>query len=380
MDVNHKGLKTLVSEYRKIGKPIFVEGATGIGKSEAIKKDSQEFAGKSGRIWKDWNGMTKEEKISLLQSDEVKRYHIFVDVRTALLEPTDLMGMPVLNGSTYVEWKPTLLFKVLSNKEVSATVFFDEFNLGSRMVQNSSYQIILDKAIGETKLGNDVFIIAAGNRAEDKANIIETPAPLNNRFGHCTLMIPTVDDWTEYNLSSEYADARIVSFLKFKPQYIHSFKPNLKEKAFSSPRALHELAMLINGKDENKQLDVMSVLAKSKCGEAFGVEFQAFLKLSRKIDINDILKNPEKVKEITGLDLKYSLISGVATKCKQDWKNTIDPALKVCKYLEDEYGIFLLRMVKELVGQGKFNNYVMKSQIWDKELSDKFEGLLGGWN
>jgi len=277
-----------------------------------------------------------------------------------------------------VQWQPTLLFKILSLKDVSATVFLDEFNLGSRMVQNAAYQLVLDKAVGETKLSDDVFVMAAGNRVEDKANIIETPAPLNNRFGHCTLTIPTVDEWIVYNMNSKFPDPRMCGFLKFKPEYIHGFKHNLKEKAFPTPRALQETCMLTHTMNEMKELDNIKWLAQSKCGEAFGIQWEAFLKLSRKVNVDDVLKKPEMVKELKELDLKYSLISGVAYKVKQDFKGTIEPALEVMYQLEDEYGIFLLRMCKEMIGWGKLTGHLKKTPTWEK-LSTKFQGLMSGW-
>jgi len=375
MEVNHKQLKYLISEFRTVGKPLFIKGATGVGKSEAVLLDSKEYATKIGRVWKAWTDLTIQDRKNLLNDDELAKIHLFVDVRTALLEPTDLMGMPSLNGS-FVEWKPTLLFKILSMPSVSATVFFDEFNLGSRMVQNSCYQIILDKAIGETRLGKDVFIIAAGNRAEDKAYIIETPAPLLNRFGHCVLKCPTVEEWVTYNMNSKYPEPRLCAFLKFKPEYIHGFKPDLKEEAFSSPRQLQDVAQMICDKDEKKHLDIISMVAKSKCGEAFGMEFVAFLKMSIKVNVDDILNNPEKASEIKELDLKYSLISGVAHKVKQNFKKYFTPALKVCDNIEEEFGIFLLSMIKELVGRNKFTQSLLNSELWVTKLAEKYRDLM----
>ena len=175
IEVSHKQLRSLLKRYRAKNQPIFIKGATGIGKSEAIVDDCKEYSGQVNRQFQPWLELTSDGKKTLLNPDELSKLHLFIDIRTALLEPTDLMGMPSLNG-TYVEWKPTLLFRVLSMPEVSATLFFDEFNLGSRMVQNSCYQIILDKAIGEIKLGKDVFVIAAGKTKVFKVVTATAPA------------------------------------------------------------------------------------------------------------------------------------------------------------------------------------------------------------
>jgi MoxR-like ATPase len=379
MDVNHEKLAWLVGVYRGVGKPLFIAGATGIGKSEGVIRASKEYAKSAERVWTPWVELTMEDRRNLLDNEQVKGVHLFVDVRTALLEPTDLMGIPNLNG-TYVEWRPTLLFKVLSLPDVSATVFFDEFNLGSRMVQNASYQIVLDKAIGETKLGRDVFVIAAGNRTEDMANIIETPAPLNNRFGHCTLMIPTHDEWIKYHLDSTSPDPRIVGFLKAFPDQLHTFKKNQKEKAFATPRALQELALMIHTFDELKKLEEMSDIAASKCGDAFAVKFRSFLELSRKIDLDAIIAKPELIKEYKDnekLDIYYAIISGIAFRCKENFGKVFEPALKIANYIQDEYAIFMLRMIESIAGRAKLVSGLKKSQFWHEKLSGKLGPLLG---
>lgn len=378
VDVNHAELGKFLDLYREKRKSLFISGATGIGKSEVVSENSKAYAVKKGLVWVDWKTLTYEDKRNLLNPDEVKKFHLFVDIRTALLEPTDLMGLPSTGEDGFVRWKPTLLFKVLSSDEVSATVFLDEFNLGSRMVQNAAYMIVLDKAIGEVSFGKDVFVVAAGNRVEDKANIIETPAPLNNRFGHVTLQVPTVDDWISYNMSSSASCPRLAGFLKFKPEMIHNFKPNMKEKSFSSPRALQTVAVLTQDLNEVKDLGFIRDISSSVCGEVFASNYEAFVKLSRNVDIDEILANPEKVQQYNKgeLDLKYSIISSVAHKVKQSFSKNMDPALMVCYYLEPEFGIFAMRMMRDLVGSKKFTDYVRKSDIWTSKLSVKFAGLL----
>jgi hypothetical protein len=381
VEVRHERLNKIIEKFRACGKPLFVQGKTGIGKSEAIAENSRAYASKISRVWVEWKKLSKEDKRNLLNNDEAKKFHIFVDIRTALLEPTDLLGLPDGKEQDFVSWKPTLMFRVLSNPDASATVFFDEFNLGSRMVQNASYQVVLDKSIGELCFGNDVFIIAAGNRVEDKANVIETPAPLNDRFGHLVLIEPTIDEWIAYNGRSKTPNAFICSFLKFKPEFIHNFKPNMKEKAFSTPRSLQFLSALIDDLDINREADMDMVrdLASAKCGEIFASNFEAFLKTARKIDIDDILAHPNKVAEFNNkaLDMKYAVITGVAYKVKEAFKKNIEPALEVATFLEPEFGIFMVRMIRDLCGVSKFNEHARKSDIWLTKLSGHFKGLLG---
>ncbi len=50
------------------------------------------------------------------------------------------------------------------------------------------------------------------------------------------------------------------------------------------------------------------------------LEYTAFLKLQTKIDLDSILKNPEQIKNITEIDLKYVLIGTIAEKYQKDKK------------------------------------------------------------
>jgi hypothetical protein len=376
LEVSHLELGKLLKQFRAKGIPLFVSGATGVGKSETILNDSKVYATEIGREWVDYKSISSEQKRALLNPVELSKYHLFIDIRTALLEPTDLMGIPFAEGD-FVSWKPNLMMKLLSMEEISATAFFDEFNLGSRMVQNSAYQIVLDKAIGELKFGRDVFIVSAGNRVEDGANIIEMAMPLKNRFAHLTLSVPTNDEFVKWLLNTQYPDTRICSLLKFAPELVFNFKPNLKEDAFATPRSIYKLAQLTHDLDEQTQLPLIRSLANAVCGSPFAMKYEGFLKLTRKVDVDEILNNPKKVRELKEIDLKYALVSGVASKMRGKWNDLGEKCFAVCDELEEEYAVFLLKMVKEIVGQASFSNRCLKSDLWNNKLSTKIADLFG---
>jgi hypothetical protein len=286
------------------------------------------------------------------------------------------MGIPFAEGD-FVSWKPNLMMKLLSMPECSADLFFDEFNLGSRMVQNSAYQIVLDKAIGEIAFSKDVFVISAGNRVEDGANIIEMSMPLKNRFAHVCLSVPTNDEFVKWLLNSDCPDTRICSLLKFAPELVFNYKSGIKESAFATPRSIYKLAQLTYEIDEQTQLPLIRGLANSICGSAFAMKYEGFLKLTRKVDVDDILANPKKVRELREIDLKYALVSGIANKMRGRWSDLADKCFLVCDELEEEYAVFLLKMVKEIVDQASFSRGCLKSDLWNNKLSTKIADLFG---
>ena len=244
--------------------------------------------------------------------------------------------------------------------------------LANNYIVHNCYQLILDRKLGDYSLPENFVIISAGNRLEDKANVFDLPTPLANRFTHIELSIPTVEDWTTWALKNKI-DSRILAFLNFKPSRLFSFDGKIKEKAFATPRTWAFCSKLIDGLDDEEML---SITVASAVGEAISIEFMAFLKLQRKIDIEEILKNPESVKNITEIDLKYSLLSTITEYYKK--KKTVDVLSKIgliCKHLQVEFAVILFRMVRA-IDYSFFDIRARKSGIIDLLNSDFRKYLL----
>jgi MoxR-like ATPase len=60
-------------------------------------------------------------------------------------------------------------------------------------------QLILDRQVGDYTVPADWFIIAAGNRTEDRAAVSQMPAPVANRFIHFNVEADLAS-WKEYAL------------------------------------------------------------------------------------------------------------------------------------------------------------------------------------
>jgi len=294
MEVNHKMLGVMVKRCYETKTPIDVKGATGIGKSWVIKEKAKEIAKEKKKKFYEWNELSNIEKRSLLEPKQAKEAFIFADIRLSQMDPSDLRGLPNLEGSS-VEWKPNLIWNVLSNQTVSGIVFFDEMNLAPPSVSAAAYQIVNDGQIGELSLSPDVFVISAGNRLSDRANVFDDPAPLNNRRINVTLKTPFMDeqsedDWGKW-ASQNGVLPTIVAFLYWKPSYVFSFDDKMKDPSFPTPRMWHKLSSLIEGVTN---ADELKVYVGGAVGEGVAKEYIAFNKLKLKINLKDLLKHPRK--------------------------------------------------------------------------------------
>lgn len=374
---NHQKFEVMLDRYRMKAQSFYVVGGIGIGKSFTVEQNARKYAEAKGLIFVAWNKLNMKQKIDMLITDVVSKHHIFFDLRTALLEPNDMMGLPFADPDKhFVSWKAPLAFKVMSNKKCSATVFFDEFNLGSRLVQNACYQAFNDRSIGEITFGDDVFLLAAGNRAEDHGNIIEAPMPLNNRFGHMELQIPTVPEWVTWQLKTDVSNTNLAGFLSFAPEYLYNYSDKIKEKAFCTPRSLQKACMMQEpGDDYSMLMDIY----QSLCGTTMAIKYITFCKLQEKINIDEIIANPSSIAnhdKDRAPDLFYAILSGLAAKVKQDPKKNLERVADVSSYLRGEMSLFLCKMLKDLVKPNVWREFCLNSPVYEKKISPKIGKFL----
>jgi MoxR-like ATPase len=114
-----------------------------------------------------------------------------IDLRASLLDPTDLRGIPAIDGGRAVWCPPSFLPRP---NDTPGVLFLDEINAAPPLVQASLYQLVLDRRVGEYELPKGWWIVAAGNRQQDRAVTFRMSSALANRFVHVSLEVD-VDDW-----------------------------------------------------------------------------------------------------------------------------------------------------------------------------------------
>ena len=385
LSVNHKQLGEMIEEHYRLEQkiPLYVHGGTGIGKSEVVEDSAKKIAEKRKRIYVNWNNLSRDEKKDIINNPS--KYFFLKDERLAICDPTDMKGIPDLKlldddlQVKVVEWRIPYWLYLSSLKGAEGIIFFDEMTNAPQSVQVSAYQIINDRALGEVAISPGVMCVAAGNRLEDRAGTFEINRPLRNRFTHVTLNAPGItdkceNDWGSWALEHG-VDFRIVTFLMQNPRLLNP-KENLEtdEMAFPTPRSWGKLCSpLIMGKEDIQQIEMYSAEA---VGESSAKEFASFLRLKRKVNLGDILQDPIKAKEITEIDLKYSLITLVAewyfsekepsrTKKKEEKWVPMDKVLEIADNLTPDFSICMLRIIRGR-NQDGFIKDVLASKHFEK--------------
>ena len=360
--IEHKELSQILraSKARKVS-PLLL-GRTGIGKSVSIKDFAKAEAQVVGKKFVEWNESSEEMKEEIIANP--KNYFCFLDIRLTQYEPSDIKGLPSFHGDTVV-WKKNLWVKAF--EKVDGVILFDEINLCPPLLQNSVYQIILDKQVGESPLNKNVMIIGAGNLTEDKANTFEIPKPIISRVMIYELRPPGPDAWVDWAMDQN-VDNRVIGYIKANGHKLFHEAENVINVI--TPRGWEFVSMLIKDRPD---LDEVELLSSGVLGDGGAIELTAFVKLTNKWDLDKILKNPKEAQLPGKIDELYSLVSALAEKYRGEKKHLV-PLLKLTPRLKPDFAILLLRFVKRTDPE-HFAQTVPNLKEW-KTIADKYQKYL----
>ncbi len=325
-----KELKQNIQALSEQRVPTFLWGAPGIGKSSIVKQ------------------IAKEKGIG------------FIDLRLALMDPTDLKGIPFYDKESHSAlWAPPAFLP----REGEGILFLDELNSAAPSVQASAYQLILDRAVGEYRLPDGWAIVAAGNREGDRGVTYRMPAPLANRFVHFEMEV-SVDDWRDWAYIKEL-DNRIIAYISSKHEHLFTFDAKSESKSFATPRSWEYVDSILQS--EVSASSILEVLSGA-LGREVAVSFLSFIKVMDRLpDIDAILEgsSQEYSEEIDVLyALASALVSGVLQK-----REKLDNVLAYTLELKSEFAVMVVQDLQR-------NGVSMEHSPVFKKWVEKFAYLL----
>lgn len=313
--------------------PTFLWGAPGIGKSSIVRQ------------------IADEKNIG------------FIDLRLALMDPTDLKGIPFYDKESHTAlWAPPAFLP----KEGSGILFLDELNSAAPSVQASAYQLILDRKVGEYELPDGWAIVAAGNREGDRGVTYRMPSPLANRFVHFEMEVD-VDDWRLWAYKRAL-DERVISYISYRSEHLFTFDAKSDNKSFATPRSWEYVNSILNSSvSDNLLLDAVS----GAVGKDVAVSFLSFAKVMGRLpDIEQILSSGsgEYSDEV---DVLYALSTGlISAYLKESSDEKLDNLLRYTLDLKSEFAVMIVQDLQR-------NGIRMEHSDVFKEWVKKFSYLLG---
>ncbi len=309
---------------------IFLWGSPGIGKSSVVKQ------------------IAKERGIG------------FIDLRLALLDPTDLKGIPFFDKEqNQAVWAPPAFLP----KEGEGILFLDELNSAPPAVQASAYQLILDRAIGEYSLPKGWKIVAAGNKDEDHGITYTMPAPLSNRFIHLEMDVD-VDEWCLWGYESGI-DYRIISYIRYKPEALFEFEA--EQKSFATPRSWEFVSKILASKIG---ADVLLETISGAIGKERAVDFLHFVRVAARLpDIEAIFTGACKEAPSDDMAL-YALSSLLVSSLLHNYSlKRLENLIEYLMHLKPEFSVLTMQELQ------KAGIEMMESQKFEKWI-EKFSYLL----
>ena len=275
-----------------------------------------------------------------------------IDLRLSQMEPTDLRGIPFRKGDN-VEWSVPAMLPDAERHGPAGILFLDEINAAPPTVSAAAYQLILDRRLGEYAIPEGWAIFAAGNRQGDRGVTYAMPAPLANRFTHYD-MEANLDDWIGWALNHGI-DARILGFLRFRPDMLFNYDAAHNPVAFPTPRSweyAHRALSKFGGRP-----DLLSDALHACVGQACGVELKAFVEnLENLPDIDGILDG--SVGDVPkGIDLQYGVAAALVRRAKES-AGDVGKLANILKYArrypQREMGVMLVTDLHRAVGKPLF--------------------------
>jgi hypothetical protein len=265
--------------------------------------------------------LNEQERDAITQ--DPTSYFVYVDLRLAEMDKSDVVGIPVKSDKPYTVYNPPSWAYLLTREGADGFLFLDEFNQGSKEVKDAAFKIVLDRVLGDKRLSPDVGIVAACNMGELFGNEPITPANIN-RFGAGVLVVDP-DQWREYAVEAGIEDA-IIAFTKAIPEDALYKEPN-GENPFVTPRVLEKISKgiqyfrkkhdeaIAQGKRFNT-MEHIRIFSAQRAGVQWANRFDTFLKHIQSFDIGKIVKDPKKYLKDQPLDKSIALVVFVVSKVK----------------------------------------------------------------
>lgn len=333
-----------------------------------------------------------------------------IDIRLTQMEPTDLRGIPVpfkneSDAKAYVEWAiPALLPKRdvnekgeiqrtstvrddMGNTYDGAVILLDELPNAAPSVQAGSYQLVLDGALGEYYVPDNVVVMAAGNRETDKGATFKMPTPLQNRFTHIEMAV-NFEDFQTYALTCGFHEA-VVGYLSAFKHELFQFEATSASRGFPTPRSWEAVSDILRG-DPNLPEMVQLALVGGAVGDGIAVKFLEYRKNAANLpSSSDVLDG--KVSELKKGDvsLSYALTTALCYELKDRFDefkkpgSTAETKKKFNASVDNFLGFMMKNFQAEMVIMGArtalaifkitFDPTGMKN--WD-EFSDKYQDLI----
>jgi len=288
--------------------PVLLWGAPGTGKTSAIRAMAQAM------------GLPCETVIASIR------------------EPSDFAGLPIVVGDQ-VRFAPPAWARRLAEAG-HGLLFLDELSTAPPAVQAALLRVVLERAVGDLTLPDEVAVVAAANPPEQAADGWDLSAPLANRLCHldwrtdpravadglaggwAAPVVPALPaGWQTTEILSR---GLVAAFLHVRPALACAPPSDAASagRGWPSPRTWEMAARLMAAADAagfgDRGDETRSALVRGAVGDGAGVEFLAWLIEMDLPDPEEVLADPASFRLPERGDRAYAALAAVAAAVAAD--------------------------------------------------------------
>ncbi len=156
------------------------------------------------------------------------------------IAPEDVSGVPRIVGERSVFCPPRLL---LPERPEPFCLFLDELPACAPDVQKAFYSLLLERRLGEHSLPAGTWVVAAGNRIQDRALVRSMSSALVNRVTMLHVRVD-VDEWLAWARRNKVRP-EILGFISYMPDALMRGVPP-EPVPFSTPRSWAQLSRALD--------------------------------------------------------------------------------------------------------------------------------------
>lgn len=197
----------------------------------------------------------------------------------------------------------------------------------------------LDRMVGQEHLHDNAFLVAAGNRTQDRAGSNGLITSLQSRLIHFGLHVDFEKDFMPYIIKEGY-DPRIVAFLNFRDDLLNNFDPLHKDKTYACSRTWFKLHKLTH--DIEHLSAEWTPLIVGTIGQAAGSEYRTFCDIWESLpSLESIINNPETATVSPDAATQYAMVGMLASKATAE---NLPAFVTYIERLDPELQLIFLRL------------------------------------
>ena len=277
-----------------------------------------------------------------------------VEFVASLRDPVDVLGTPNNNGE-FTKWVPPEEFYKLRSGRCA--LLLEELSDAPVPMQNALCGVIYDRRAGQLQLSDQLYVIATGNRTEDKSGANRITSKLAGRTRRLDFT-ENLDELVQYALETGWP-TELIQYLRFKPDAMVDFDPNRFQNA--TPRTWEDVARMPSGLPMDLELDNIT----GSVGAGRAAEYVGFKQIYDSLpDITEILMNPAKAAVPDNLAAKNATVGAVARKA------SADNFEQVCIYTDRMEPEFRVMCVKDAIKLAPAIKRTRAFQAWASKAAD----------